>query len=280
MRDGTAEERHPPALDPEYGRSVRPPREHEPALEPEPLVRHGRRVERVARLGGGVEERRRRPWPYLRRLLPQVGDDALPEPSRVPLDPVRMPVRRQRRRRQILEGAGASRRRFLERNRVAGVGEKRDPWGSETQPTFCGWVGSKLAHSIRQSESGEDRNGLASFDLDSVDLIFARARKPSVALLSRLAWAACSTRATLPVAGILGVTSQRRSKLPVAHDRLCTQRSVPRGSRCHRRQALACRPSRNRSLHAARGRHRELASVTRSGGQSKPNEQPAALQHT
>jgi putative transposase len=37
------------------------------------------------------------------------------------------------------------------------VGELK-AWGSETQPILCGRVGSKLAHSIRQSESGEDRN--------------------------------------------------------------------------------------------------------------------------
>jgi hypothetical protein len=29
-------------------------------------------------------------------------------------------------------------------------GCQNDAWGSETQPTLCGWVGSKLAHSVRQ----------------------------------------------------------------------------------------------------------------------------------
>jgi hypothetical protein len=46
-------------------------------------------------------------------------------------------------------------------------------WGSETQAALCGWVGSKLLRSIRQANRGPKR----VFDVDRVDLMFARARE-------------------------------------------------------------------------------------------------------
>jgi hypothetical protein len=52
----------------------------------------------------------------------------------------------------------------------------RCAWGSETQAALCGWVGSKLAHSIRQANRGTKR----VFDVDPVDLIIARARETTV----------------------------------------------------------------------------------------------------
>jgi hypothetical protein len=98
----------------------------------------------------------------------------------------------------------------------------RKAWGSETQSALCGWLRSKLVHSIRQAKQERTETDWRGVDVDPVDLIIragtALARRVRKLGQARLAGKSCFARRgpntpRWPSAGGAGVEHGKRRRV-------------------------------------------------------------------